>query len=105
MITPEKARKIANACNRPDLYERLLDPERDLNAMHAAEKVLEVSGAGNVCALRDLYADHLVELIRPRRLDSYDPDEDGAPTLSWRGLYAMIHATAAQRADAFLLSV
>lgn len=49
----------------------------------------------------DLYTSYLYKLINPRRIDGFT-DKIGAPQLSWGGTYMMLHATAIQRATAFI---
>lgn len=50
----------------------------------------------------DVYANHLCDAINAARLDSYGDPENGSPQLAWPGVFQVAHATAAQRAEAFL---
>jgi len=119
-MTPEKQRiKIAEACGwilNPECdflgkafpqcwthddynmvfhdYE-LPDYLEDLNAMHKAEKVLTESQQSE-------FADRLNSLHEVADLTYPDPDKQGFRKDLFSEAFHLIHATAAQRAEAFL---
>jgi hypothetical protein len=66
-----------------------------LDAMREAKKTLTV-------AEKELMMCHLVDKINPSRIEGYDPEWDGAPTLTWHGLAQVVEASSAQLAEAFL---
>lgn len=49
---------------------------------------------------RDLMADHLVDIVKPGRTDSYNPKLHGSPMLAWHGVFKVAHATDDQRLEA-----
>ncbi|MDB6118572.1 MAG: hypothetical protein JWO08_2353 [Verrucomicrobiaceae bacterium] len=70
----------------------------DRNAMH--EAICSLSGLQ-----MDLFADILCEIVKPHRIEGYDPKTIGAPSLAWPGLYELLTATVAQLAEAFLRTI
>lgn len=108
-MTPEKQRvAIAEACGHVEpacwgnlgwlskagngKAEFVPNYPADLNAMHEAEKVLTATQA-----IR--YADELIEMLagfRPR---------ESTVRMSVAGIFKVSHATAAQRAEAFLRTI
>jgi len=79
-MTPDQQRiAIAEACGRD------LDPN-DLNAMHEVEKTLKEKQ-------RSKYSLALAHVL------------DTAPNVDWADQFLNIHATAAQRAEAFLKTI
>lgn len=67
----------------------------DLNAVAKVEAGLDGFAS-------DLYANILVNLLNPHRIDDYDPERDGAPTLAWPGVFQVVTATARQRTIALI---
>ncbi len=79
-MEPRHAKLIAEHCKRPELEAMLLDEKLSYWAMHEAEKVLT-----KIARLR--YYSRLFSIAQ--NSDDYDQ-------------FALIHATAAQRAEQFL---
>ncbi len=82
-ISLQTAKTIADYCQRPELEAALLSEREALWAMHEAEKVLGVMH-------QESYAVNLGKLVK-----------NTEPCLEWDH-FRLIHATAAQCAEAFL---
>ena len=92
-MNPEQQRiAIAEACGwktgyrDPEAWHPLPDFLHDLNAMHDAEKVLG--------ACWPTYCEHLLEIVEPE-----------PRTLEICHRWNLLHATATQRAEAFLRTI
>jgi hypothetical protein len=70
-------------------FKQLPDYLNDLNAIHEAEKTLE--------------ADQAIDYVR-QLIDLVCPDTYGVSNL-YESTYAVLHATSAQRAEAFLKTI
>lgn len=93
-MSPEKQRiAIAEACGWAHAsVEPFAHPDylNDLNAMHEAEKVLTEEQA-------EMYAEYMDDFVKPCFLYNYDTP--------YRGIFQIMHAPAALRAEVFLRTI
>lgn len=115
-MSPEKQRiAIAEACGWRDIYPAISDymgkvpgndtllrniPDYlyDLNAMHEAEKVLSIVNDVDGYSSRDRYSKELLNIC-----GTWKPFEWGNECQA--DFYKVLHATAPQRAEAFLRTI